>query len=107
MELKSKSKKTQTMIFHPSGYRKNLPIFTFDKTILKMVKEYKYLGTIVTNTGNFKANEVNIKKKGLRATYLLMNSLKQNAKPSTTIKLFEKIVEPILMYNCGIAQKKQ
>ena len=69
-----------------------------------MVKEYKYLGTIVTNTGNFKANEVNIKKKGLRATYLLMNSLKQNAKPSTSIKLFEKIVEPILMYNCEIAQ---
>ena len=32
-----------------------------------------------------------------------MNSLKQNAKPSTSIKLFEKIVEPILTYSCEVA----
>ena len=26
-----------------------------------------------------------------------------NAKPSTSIKIFEKVVEPILLYNCEIA----
>ena len=69
---------------------------------MKIVKEYKYLGTIISNTGNFKLNEVNLKKKGLRATYLLTRSLK-HAKPSSAIRIFEKVIEPILMYNCEIA----
>ena len=54
------------------------------------------------STGNFKLNEVNLKKKGLRATYLLTRSI-GHTKPSTAIRLFEKIVEPILTYNCEVA----
>ena len=38
--------------------KRNKPTFTFDNTVLKIVKEYKYLGTTVTNTGNFKLNEL-------------------------------------------------
>ena len=100
--LKVNLKKTQIMIFSTSGYRGKMPSFIFDKSHLKLVKEYKYLGTTITNTGNFKLNEVYLKKKGLRATYLLTQSIK-NSKPSTAIKLFEKIVEPILTYNCEVA----
>ena len=69
---------------------------------MKTVKEYKYLGTIISNTGNFNLNEINLKKKGLRASYLLGRSLK-HAKPSSAIKIFEKVTEPILLYNCEIA----
>ena len=79
-----------------------MPSFKFNGTELKLVKEYKYLGTTVTNTGNFKLNEINLKKKGLRAMYLLSKSI-GHCKPSTSIKLFEKIVEPILTYNCEVA----
>ena len=86
--LKVNLKKTQVMVFNCQ--KKNKPTFTFDNTVLKIVKEYKYLGTTVTNTGNFKLNEVNLKKKGLRATYLLTKSI-GHVKPSTAIKLFDKI----------------
>ena len=80
-----------------------MPVFYLNNTQVEMVKEYKYLGTTVTNTGNFKLNEVNLKKKGLRATYLLIQSIKLTTKTSTAIKLYEKIVEPILTYNCEVA----
>ena len=60
------------------------------------------MGTIVTNTGNFRLNEINLKKKGLRASYLI-SKITQHAKPSSSIKIFEKIVEPILMYNCEVS----
>ena len=100
--LKINLKKTQVIIFSSGGYRGKLPNFTFGTKQLKIVKEYKYLGTLISNTGNFNINELNLKKKGLRASYLLSKSLKF-AKPSSAIKIFEKVIEPILMYNCEIA----
>ena len=95
-------KKTQVIIFQTGGYKGRLPDFKFGPHNLKIVKEYKYLGTIISNTGNFRINEINLKKKGLRASFLLTKSLK-TAKPSSMIKLYEKIVEPILTYNCEVA----
>ena len=99
--LKVNQKKTQVVIFKLSGYRGKLPSFTLGPDNLKVVKEYKYLGTTMTNTGTFKLNEVNLKKKGLRANFLLTRSI-DRAKPSTAIKLFEKMVEPILTYNSEV-----
>ena len=95
-------KKTQVIIFQNGGYKGRLPVFKFGPHNLKIVKEYKYLGSIISNTGNFRINEVNLKKKGLRASFLLTKNLK-TAKPSSMIKLYEKIVEPILTYNCEVA----
>ena len=60
------------------------------------------MGTIVTNTGNFKTNEINLKKKGLRASFLI-SKISEHAKPSVSIKIYEKVVEPILMYNCEVS----
>ena len=47
-------------------------------------------------------NEINLKKKGLRASYLV-SKIAMQAKPSSSIKIFEKVVEPILMYNCEVS----
>ena len=41
-------------------------------------------------------NELNLKKKGLRASYLI-SKIAIQANPSSSIKFFEKVVEPILM----------
>ena len=100
--LKINLKKTQVIIFQNGGYRGILPTFKFGESELKLVKEYNYLGTVISNTGNFQLNENILKKKGLRASYLLTKSLK-HAKPSSAIRIFEKVIEPILMYNCEIA----
>ena len=54
-------------------------------------------------SGKFKENDVFLKKKGLRASFSLIKSL-GNIKTSSLIKIFEKVVEPILLYNSEITQ---
>ena len=39
----------------------------------------------------------------MRASYLISKNIAMNSKPSTSIKIFEKVVEPILLYNCEIS----
>ena len=94
-------KKTKIICFHKNGH---IPkrIFYFGDQIVEKTTKYKYLGTIVTNTGNFKTNEINLKKKGLRASFLI-SKISEHAKPSTSIRIYEKVVEPILMYNCEVS----
>ena len=102
-ELKLNITKTKIMIFQNKKSTKDLADqYIFGSQIIKHTDTYKYLGTIMTSTGNFKLNEINLKKKGLRASFVISKNLGEYAKPSTTIRLFEKIIEPILLYNCEI-----
>ena len=66
-------------------------------------KNYKYLGTIISNNGSFKMNEINQKKKGLRASYLIMRNIGLYSNVSTALSIYEKTVEPILTYNSEVA----
>ena len=47
-------------------------------------------------------NNVTLKKKGIRASYLITQNIGPYSKPSTAIRIFEKVVEPILTYNCVV-----
>ena len=100
-DLKLNIKKTKVMVFQNQG-RKSTDTYFFGKQIIQRTDSYKYLGTIVTSTGNFKLNEVNLKKKGLRASFIISKNIGPLAKASTSIRLFEKIIEPILLYNCEV-----
>ena len=93
--------KTKVIIFQNSGKQK-MPSFKINNIKLEVTKRYKYLGTLITNTGNFKLNEVNLKRKGQRATFMINQQITNYSKPSTAITLFEKIIEPILTYNCEV-----
>ena len=68
--FKEPIKKTKILSFHKNGHMPSTS-FHFGDLLVEKTKSYKYLGTIVTNTGNFKLKEVNLKKKGLRASYLI------------------------------------
>ena len=68
------------------------------------VKQFKYLGNIITSTGNFNQNDKYLKLKGQRASYQVMKTLGAYMKPSKSIRLFEKVIEPILLYNCEITK---
>ena len=83
---------------------KTKTIYKLGRQLVEVAKSYKYLGTILTNTGNFKTNEVNLKRKGIRASFLITKNIGTYSKASTAIKIFEKIIEPILMYNCEVSQ---
>jgi hypothetical protein len=89
------------MTIQKAGKRKQNN-FYFGEHILQNTDNYKYLGTIITHTGNFKLNEVTLKQKGLRASYIISRNIGVHAKPSTAIKIFEKVIEPILLYNCEV-----
>jgi hypothetical protein len=67
--IKLNLKKTKVMIFNSRG--KTRESFFFEGLPVEITTEYKYLGTLVTNNGTFKADEVNLKKKGLRASYII------------------------------------
>ena len=101
--LKLNLKKTKVMIFHKTRKLGN-ETFYFGGRLVEITDQYKYLGTIVANNGTFKANEANLKKKGLRASYLISKNIGPHAKPSTAISIFEKVVEPILLHNAEITQ---
>ena len=69
---------------------------------LEEVKEYKYLGTVINNSGSFRQNELYLKKKGVRASFSLLKNIGLNMKPSSSVKLFEKLIQPILLYNSEV-----
>ena len=97
-KLELNIKKTKIMVFQNTGRRRKTK-FYFGTQILELAQSYKYLGTTITNTGSFKLNEVNLKKKGLRAAFIISKNIGMFAAPSSSIRVFEKVVEPILTYN--------
>ena len=102
MKLNHK-KKNKIMIFQKHGLTPKVDI-TFKNEILEQVKEYKYLGSIISRNGSFKSNTAYLRGKGLRARYLVTKTIGFDIKPLTGIKIFEKMVEPILLYNCEVSQ---
>ena len=101
-DLKLNIKKTKVLIFQNNG-KKSQTSFKIGENFLQIATEYKYLGTIITNTGSFKTNEIKLKQKGLRASFIISKNIGPYAKPSTSIRLFEKLIEPILLHNCEIS----
>ena len=96
-------KKTKIMIIQSKGRIPTTEI-QYQEQTLEVVQSYKYLGTIVNRTGNFKLNEIYLKNKGLKARFAITRSIGVDCKASTLIRLFQRMVEPILLYNCEVAQ---
>jgi hypothetical protein len=101
--LQINRKKTKVMIFQKTGSRPKLN-FKFGDIPIEVTDRYKYLGTTLFHSGHFKTNQNLAKKKGLRAAYIILNNIATSSKASTAIKIFEKVVEPILLYNCEITE---
>ena len=100
--LSLNTKKTKIMVIQNTGKMPTINI-KFDGQTLGVVDRYKYLGTIISRTGNFKLNENYLKGKGLRARYAITKSIGLDCKVSTLLRIFQRMVEPILLYNCEVA----
>ena len=101
--LEINKNKTKILTFQRYGQRKHHH-YNFGDLTIETTDKYKYLGTTLTHTGNFKTNQNLLKKKGLRAAYLILKGIGKNSKVSTAIKIYEKIIEPILTYNCEVTE---
>ena len=92
-------KKTKIMIFNKTG-RHLSRNFYFGNERLDTTRQYKYLGFLVTPSGEINSGLKDLKDRALRAFSKLKNKMGITFRnqPSITIKIFRSIVEPILLY---------
>ena len=99
-KLKINTDKTKCMIFNKTGriIRRN---FYANGILLDIARSYKYLGFLVTPSGEIKSGLQDLRDRALKAFMKLKNTLgiAFNKTISTTISLIEALVKPILLYN--------
>ena len=91
--------KTKSMIFNKTG-RLMKRYFKYRGSNIESVREYKYLGFLLTPSGEISSGLKDLKDRATRATAHLranMGIFFQKHVP-TTLKLFDSIIKPILMY---------
>ena len=67
------------------------------------VREYCYLGTCFTISGSLKANQTQLRKKGLRAYFSLKNTIDLSSIAKAAVfKLFDSLILPVVSYGCQV-----
>ena len=97
--------KTKVIIFNKTG-RLIVDKFVIGEEAIECVKQYKYLGIVLSNTGKFTEARKILYEKALKASFKLYKDLK-NASPSvkTLFHIFDHTKKPIALYgfeNWGI-----
>ena len=99
-KLTVNTEKTQCMIFNKTGRLLKNYKFQYKKTNLKCVREYKYLGFLVTPSGEISSGLEDLRVRALKALDKIKKALgtqfRQNIK--NTLHLFSYMVKPILLY---------
>lgn len=74
--------------------------FFFGEDRIETTRQYKYLGFLVTPSGEINSGLKDLKDRALRALHKLKNKMGITFRkhPTTTIKLFRSLIEPILLY---------
>ena len=94
--------KTKLMIFGQRKINTNLK-FTFNRQEIEIVKEYKYLGIFLGQSGSFLTTKKFIAEQASKAMFSPLRKIKTLQLPfDIQIDLFNKIVKPILLYGCEI-----
>ena len=99
-KLSVNTKKTQCMIFNKTGRLLKNHLFTYKNTKLECVREYKYLGFLVTPSGEVRSGLEDLRKRGLKALMKMKNTLGTLFKHNihNSIHLYNYLVKPILTY---------
>ena len=97
--LKINTDKTKCMIFNKTGrhIRRN---FKFDDRNIETVREYKYLGFLITPSGEVMTGLYDLKSRAVFAIYQLRNKMGEyfNRYPDITLHLFDALIKPIILY---------
>ena len=99
-KLKVNTDKTQCMIFNKTGRLLRNYTFRFKNKNLACVREYKYLGFLVTPSGEIKSGLEDLRIRSLKALAKLKKSLGAHFRFNipNTIHLFNYMIKPILLY---------
>ena len=92
-------KKTKMMTFNKGGRHIRETFFCGDDRI-ETTRQYKYLGFLVTPSGEINTGLKDLRDRALRALHKLKKKMgiTFRKQPTTTIKLFKSLIEPILLY---------
>ena len=100
-KLTVNNKKTKVMVVEKRQSSAQIHRFSLQKEPLDICKLYSYLGTIITNNGNFKVNIEELCKSTRRVMYTLLASTNKFASGNLRVllKLFDRMILPICTYN--------
>ena len=92
--------KTQCMVFNKTGRLLKNHKFTYNNKTLECVREYKYLGFMVTPSGEIKTGLEDLRIRAVKALAKMKKSLGIHFRLdlSNTIHLFNFLIKPILLY---------
>jgi hypothetical protein len=98
-QLSVNYKKTKTMTIG-SLNRKPKPNFTYNNNLLENVNEFKFLGNVISQNGNFVSSSEALSKKALKVMYSIKSYMcSLNELPVTvSTHLFDSLDRPILTY---------
>ena len=98
-DLSLNTDKTKCMIFNKTGrlIRKR---FSFNNVQLETVRSYKYLGFLLTPSGEIKSGLNDLRDRALKAFFKLKSTMGNefNRDVSTTLTLIDSLIKPILLY---------
>ena len=97
------TKKTKVLIMNKGGQTLNNHKFTLNNETLDIVKEYKYLGLMLNNSGSFVKSIENLSKRAMKAIFKIKNIV-HHAEITTksALHLFDSLVRPIMTYGCEV-----
>ena len=98
--LKINPDKTKIMIFNKTGkfFKRS---FKVGKDSIFTTNSYKYLGFLITPSGEISSGLGNLKDRALKAYFKMKKSLGPYFRlhPAITLHLFDSLIKPILLYN--------
>ena len=98
-ELTLNTDKTKCMIFNKTGRLIRTP-FYYNNVKLENVSKFKYLGFLLTPSGETKSGLKDLKDRALKAFFKLKNAMGESFRDQIriTLKLYDSLIKPILMY---------
>ena len=94
--------KTKVMLFKLCNIHEQFNIF-YDEVQLEVVNTFIYLGVNVSSNGKFYQAQKHLSEQALKAMFALKNVFDSNVLcVKDKLKLFESLIQPILMYGCEI-----
>ena len=98
-ELTINTKKTKCMIFNKTGRLMRRPFF-LDGVKLEMVRSYKYLGFVITPSGEISTGLKDLRDRAFKGFMKMKNDLglSFNQDVCMTLTLIDSLIKPILLY---------
>ena len=93
--------KTKFLIFSKGRVKKEL--FTYKNSVIKNVKDFCYLGILLSRSGKYTRAKARFSEQATKALYGVVRKLRHFNRPiDCQLDLFDKVIQTVLLYSCEI-----